>query len=107
MVRGILAFARAQWRLVRGQEFTSSPPAAADALQPTASSIRSCLELPLSCCFRVYGYRPFFRYDEYPRLMSSLGVEQLIRIISVRLSPLPQVFRHCAPCWPSIGLLLG
>jgi hypothetical protein len=40
---------------------------------------------------------PLFRQAGYHRYRASLGVDQLIRIISVRLAPLPHVFRHSAP----------
>src|SRR5262249_39679004 len=45
--------------------------------------------------------RPLFRQAGYGRRGSSLGVEQSILRISVRLAPLPQVFRHITLRWSS------
>src|SRR4051794_32671946 len=50
-------------------------------------------------CHRVYESR----VDRFS-CGTSVGVEQPILRISVRLAPLQQVFRHCPPCWPSRGV---
>ena len=47
--------------------------------------------------------RPLFRQAGDPCHKSGLGVEQPMPRISVRLTPLPQVFRHPALCWPFKG----
>ena len=48
--------------------------------------------------------RPLIRQAGYTRRRDSLRVEQPIPSISVRLAPLPQVFRHFTRCWPSIDI---
>ena len=47
--------------------------------------------------------RPLIRQARAPCPRASLGVEQPMAKICVRLAPLPQVFRHAPRCWPSIG----
>ena len=47
--------------------------------------------------------RPFLRQAGAPGYRSSLGVEQPMPEICVRLAPLPRVFRQSVRCWSSIG----
>jgi len=47
--------------------------------------------------------RPLIRQAGDPYLKGSLGVEQPIPGIGVRLAPLSPVFRHPARGWPSQG----
>jgi hypothetical protein len=55
--------------------------------------------LPLRCTKK----RPLNRQTGDPCRRGSLGVEQPIPKIFVRLTPLPQVFRHAVRCSPSIA----
>lgn len=48
--------------------------------------------------------RPLSAQAGYPHREASLGVEQPIPRISVRLAPLPYVFRHSTRGWPSMDI---
>jgi len=59
--------------------------------------------IPDRPCRRVARKRPLNRQAGDPSPRASLGVEQPLPRNFVRLTPLPQVFRHSVRCWPSIG----
>src|SRR5687768_15428990 len=53
---------------------------------------------------KVCKNHPLSAQAGYPHREASLGVEQPIPRISVRLAPLPYVFRHSTRGWPSMDI---
>ena len=72
------------------------------ALHLTASSLRSCVGLPLSCFFYVYGYRPLNAYGRRCSTTSTSSVQILIPVTVVNKPPHHHIV-NTARAWDGIG----